>query len=56
MTETGLDRENILFAHATDSYHVADHCPDFCVVLLHDLNQVLIVICGTRMIPTRAVA
>ena len=29
-----------------------DHCPDFAVVLLHKLKQVLVVICGTRMIPT----
>lgn len=38
---TQLERENILFAHATDSLHVDEHCPDFCVVLLHGLKQVL---------------
>ena len=48
---TGIEPENILFAHATDSLHVDDHCPDFSVVILHDLEQILITICGTRMIP-----
>ena len=37
---TGLPREDILFAHATDRYHVDEHCPDFAVVLLHKLKQV----------------
>ena len=37
---TGLPRSDILFAHATDRYHVDDHCPDFAVVLLHKLKQV----------------
>ena len=37
---TGLPRGDILFAHATDRYHVDEHCPDFAVVLLHNLKQV----------------
>ncbi len=52
VNSTGVSRENILFAHATDSYHVTDHCPDFAVVLIHELNQILVIICGTRMMPT----
>ena len=51
IASTGLERNNILFAHATDSLHVDKHCPDFAVVVLHELKQILICICGTRMIP-----
>ncbi len=47
----GVERKDVVFAHATDSLHVDKHCPDFGVLVLHDLKQVLIVICGTRMIP-----
>ena len=46
-----MPREDVLFAHATDSLHVDEHCPDCAVVMLHHLKQVLVVICGTRMIP-----
>ncbi len=44
----GLD---VLFAHATDSLHVDQHCPDFAVVVVHGLKQLVICICGTRMFP-----
>ena len=37
---TGLGREDLVFAHATDSLHVDEHCPDFAVVVRHDLMQV----------------
>ncbi len=37
---TGLSRENVIFAHATDSLHVDKHCPDFSVVVLHEIKQV----------------
>ena len=49
---TGLTREEVLFAHATDSLHVDEHCPDCAVLLLHQQKQILVVICGTRMIPS----
>ncbi len=51
MESTGIGRENVIFAHATDSLHVDKHCPDFSVLVLREIKQVLIVICGTRMIP-----
>jgi hypothetical protein len=51
IANTGLNRNDVLYANATDQYHVGQHCPDFAMVVLHDLQQILIVICGTRMIP-----
>ncbi len=39
---TGLDRKNVIFSHATDSLHVDKHCPDFSVLVLHEIKQVRI--------------
>lgn len=51
MYQTGLEKESIVFAHATDSFHVDHHCPDFAMMLVHELEQIVIVVCGTRMFP-----
>jgi len=40
-----------LLAHATDSSSVADHCPDFALLLDRTRKLIVINICGTRMIP-----
>lgn len=48
-----FEEKNVLFAHQTDSENVdAGHCPDFAVILVHHHRQILVNICGTRMIPT----
>ena len=32
--------------------NILGHCPDFAVILVHHHRQILVNICGTRMIPT----
>ena len=53
LSETsGICPVDILVAHSTDSRHLeGGHCPDFAVVLIHEHKQILVNICGTRMIP-----
>jgi len=52
VSELGIPKEDVLVAHSTDSAHLKEgHCPDFAVVLMHHHQQVLINVCGTRMIP-----
>jgi len=43
--------DQVLMAHPTDNLPVQEHSNDYAVLFLPSLNQLLVVVCGTRMIP-----
>lgn len=47
----GLPIEDILMVHVADGETVEHHCPDFTVLRMNDHRQIVLVICGTRMMP-----
>jgi len=51
-THVGLNSASqVLMAHPTDGLPVQQHSNDYAVLYLPAMNQLLVVVCGTRMIP-----
>jgi len=46
-----LDPKNIVYVHKADRERFDTHSPDFVVAVIHQHRQILINICGTRMVP-----
>merc|ERR1719367_2522252 len=47
-----LDPKDIVYVHKADRERFDSHSPDFIVAVIHQHRQILINVCGTRMVPT----